>query len=217
MKLRKLIGIALVTLLFGCLTTSAVSAEPPRFQKGKHYQVVAKSRTKSPVLTCFFAFHCAHCYRYATVVSKLGASLPKGARLVRSHVDFNRSASLKIQHALSRSLLVARRLNVEEKLVDAIFRKIHKERKAISTEADIRAIFVANGVSGPKFDSLINSFGVKRAAKRMKRVQTGLMAKRVLNGTPTFIVNGKYKLVPQNLRSVGDYKALVRYLMALKR
>ncbi|WP_426369564.1 hypothetical protein [Pseudocolwellia sp. HL-MZ7] len=110
-------------------------------------------------------------------------------------------------------------------MVGAIFNYLQVQRAFITSEKDIRNIFVLNGADGEQFDKLMSSFSINSQAKLMKKHQeyfskkTGADGKPYLNAVPTVIVNGKYRINPAALDKgdfEGDYKKLVNHLLALK-
>ena len=148
----------------------------------------------------------------------LKKSLPKDASFERNHVDFLRAASPKIQQMITKATVVAEQLGDSDKLIGAVFNYIHVQRAVITTEKDLRNIFVLNGADGDKFDKLMKSFSVNSQAKSMKKYQENMTAKRALTGVPTIIVNGKYKIDPAKLDRANfeqDYQNLVKYLLEL--
>ncbi|HAE90426.1 MAG TPA: disulfide isomerase, partial [Idiomarina sp.] len=58
-------------------------------------------------------------------------------------------------------------------------------------------------VSGEEFDKAMSSFAVRAAASKMDRKATDMDVR----ATPTFIVNGKYKMLPQGFRDSDDFAA----------
>lgn len=211
----KKIALSFMTLLFSVLVFQS-SAGVLLFEEGKHYQVISKTATSTPNVTEFFSFYCPHCYRFEFLAREIEGQLPEGAKFEKSHVDFMRTTSTETQQALSRALVVAEKFNMGHKMVDAIFEHIHKKKDTFSSEADIRALFEANGIEGKKFDDAMKSFTVKGAANKMKKMQDDLSNRSILSGVPMFIVNGKYKLLSKELKSKDDYLALVQFLLTKK-
>lgn len=208
----KKIAVLLITLLF----TTMASAVPLRFEEGKHYEIISQTASSKPKLTEYFSFYCPHCFRFEMVAKALERNLPKDAKFVKSHVDFMRSASPEVQASLTRAMVAAEKMGVKEKVVEAIFSRIHVDRKPFKDVTDVNKLVADLGVDASKFDKLVNSFGVKGAAKKMKKVQDELTGKGVLTSVPMFIVNDKYKILPQELKSMEDYKDIVAYLLTLK-
>ena len=203
-------------LIFTLLISTLVSATPWLFEEGKHYEVVGKVASAKPTVTEYFSFYCPHCFKFEFVAKEIENALPEGTKFAKSHVDFLRSASGDVQRSLTRAMIVADQMGAKHKIVDAIFNRIHKERKVFSGEADIRALFAANGLDVKKFDRLNTSFDVMEAAIKMKEAQDDLSKRQVLTSVPTFIVNNKYKILSAELRSVADYNSLVEFLLAKK-
>jgi thiol:disulfide interchange protein DsbA len=200
-------------LFFALVFSTVASAIPLRFEEGKHYEVISKNASTTPVVTEYFSFYCPHCYKFEFVAKGMEKALPKGVKFEKSHVDFMRSASQETQQNLSRAMVAAEKLGLGHKIIDAIFDQIHKQRKPFKDMADIKKLFVANGVSEDKFDKAMNSFSVKGAANKMKKSQDDLSNRRVMTGVPMFIVNNKYKLLSKELRSIEDYNELVQFLL----
>jgi thiol:disulfide interchange protein DsbA len=145
--------------------------------------------------------------------------LPKGVSFERNHVDFLRAASPKVQGMLTKAVVVAEQLDMDKKLIDAVFKYIQVQRAVITSEKDIRNIFVLNGADGDKFDKLMKSFSVNSKAKLMKKNQDIMSQKRAVTGVPAVIVNGKYRINTQELDKDNfeqDYKNLIAYLLTLK-
>lgn len=176
-----------------CLLSLNVSAQT--LKEGVHYEVISEKATEKPEVKEFFSFYCPHCLAFEPLANKLKSlSKDKGFEFKKSHVDFLRAAGPDIQFMLTKALVTAEKLN-KPQVSDAIFNRIHRQRSAFTGEDDVRQIFIANGVTADEFNKVFNSFAVKAAAKRMKSDQNDLASKRILTGVPTFIVNGKYKII----------------------
>ena len=129
-----------------------------------------------------------------------------------------RAASPDIQFMLSKAAVVADQLGMQKKLMGAIFKYLQVQRAPITSEKDIRNIFVLNGVDGEKFDKLMKSFSVNSKAKQMKKNQTDLTNRGVLSGVPTLVVNGKYRINNRELDRNDvekDLNNLIEYLLTL--
>ncbi len=200
--MKKLLG------LFAALVFTAGSFAV-ELEEGVHYEVIDKksSGTVKPEIKEFFSYYCPHCKTFEPLAKKLKAGAEKeGYKFVKSHVDFMRQAGPDIQFMLTKALVASEKLNVPQ-VNDAIFNYIQTQRAIFTEEKDVRNLFVLNGVDGEKFDKVFNSFAVTAAAKKMKKEQDELSRKRVLTGVPTFIVNGKYKLLTTGFKA-GSYGEL---------
>lgn len=200
----------LVALLFSSLTLAQ-----GQFKEGEHYEVIDKVKTSKPTVTEIFSFYCPACYSFEFVAKGIKKELPAGVKFEKSHVDFMRQTSPKVQQMLSRAFVVGQKLKLGDKITDAIFSHIHKDKDGFSDEDDIKKLFVANGVDAKTFDKVFNSFTVKTQARKMKKLQENLSRGNKLGGIPAVIVNGKYKLDRNKLRNMDDYNNLIRYLLTL--
>ena len=187
------------SLFAACLFSLSVSAQT--LKEGVHYEVISETATKTAEIKEFFSYYCGHCLNFEPLAKTL-AKRADGADFTfkKSHVDFLRGASPQIQFMLSKALVTANKLE-KPAVNDAIFNHIHKNRSVFTDEADVRQLFVANGVDGETFEKTFKSFAVTAAAKKMQSDQNELAAKRILTGVPTFIVNGKYKILNQGFQA----------------
>jgi len=189
--------------LFGLMTAlvMSLSLHAAPLQEGVHYEVINQQATAKPEVKEFFSYYCPHCYSFEPLADRLKASSEKnGFTFKKNHVDFLRAAGPDIQFMLTKALVAAERLKAP-KASTAIFKYIHDQRSVFTKEKDIRDLFIANGVTGEKFDKAFNSFAVKAAAQKMKKEQDELSRRRVLTSVPTFIVNGKYKIINQGFKA----------------
>jgi len=210
--MRKFLSI-IVMLLVPIIGYSA------NYVEGEHYTKVSEQASKKAEVREYFSFYCPHCMKFEPFMEEVKKSLPDGVAFELNHVDFLRMASPKIQAMLSKALVVAQQLDMEKELTAALFNYIQVQRAIITTEKDIRNIFVLNGADGDKFDKLMTSFTVNSKAKLMKKNQDTLSKSGGLTGVPSVMVNGQYRINPQALDKkdfVGDYNQLIAYLLTLK-
>lgn len=188
------------------------------YEEGKHYTQVNNKASSKPEVREYFSFYCPHCLRFEPFFAGVKKTLPEGVKFQRNHVDFLRFTTPEIQFMLTKALVVAQQLKMEEKLVAAIFNYLQVQRASITSEKDIRNVFVLQGADGEKFDKLFKSFAVNSQAKLMKKNQDELVRKRALTGVPAVVVNGKYRINADKLDRNNfeqDYANLIKYLVNL--
>lgn len=191
------------------------------YKEGVHYTEVSDKLSKKPEVREFFSFYCPHCYKFEPFFADVKKQLPKDIQFVRNHVDFLRSASPEIQFLLTKAVAVAKQLKVEEQVVANIFKHIHVNNGAFTSEADVRNVFIAQGIDSATFDKAFKSFATNSKAKQMKKTQDYYAKKRAITGVPATIVNGKYRVNTQELSrdsveaAVADYVNLVKHLQTL--
>lgn len=200
------------------LLAFSMTACAEQYTEGKQYSQVNETISKKKEVREYFSVYCGHCFKFEPFMHDVKKSLPEDTSFERNHVDFLRGASPKIQQMISKAVVVAEQLDNGDKLIGSIFNYIHVQRAVITSEKDVRNLFVLNGADGEKFDKLMKSFSVNSQAKAMKKHQDTMSAKRALTGVPTIIVNGKYKINNDKLDKNNyeqDYQKLVKYLLTL--
>ncbi|AJE09069.1 DsbA family protein [Mannheimia haemolytica] len=170
---------------------TAVAADPTA---GKEYIEVRKAPSAQKEVVEFFSFYCPHCYDFELnykIPSQIKAKLPADSKLVQYHVNFLGRQS----ENLTRAWALAMALGAEDKVKTALFEAAQKD--AFKSMDDIRAVFIANGISAEQFDSGINSFAVNGLVNK----QVQLAEDFQIRGVPAFFVNGQYQL---NLEGFSD-------------
>ncbi|AHJ01545.1 TPA: thiol:disulfide interchange protein DsbA/DsbL [Vibrio parahaemolyticus] len=199
--MKKLLALCSTLLL-------AFSAHAAQFEEGKHYKVLNVEKATKPTVTEFFSFYCPHCYKFESVIENLKPALPKEARFEKVHVAFM-GADMAVPMAKSYATMVS--LGVEDKMVPAMFAQIHQKRQAPKNEDELKKVFTDNGVDGNKFDAAYNSFAVSSMQKRFDKQ----FKESTLTGVPGVVVNNKYIVIPNEVRSYAEYSELVNYLLTL--
>jgi thiol:disulfide interchange protein DsbA len=97
----------------------------------------------------------------------------------------------------------AQLLNKLDTMHSAIFVAMNEGKKAFTTEGEIASFFAANGVDAPTFAKTFDSFSVDSLVKQSEAKVRGYN----VTGTPTLIVNGKYKIMgsPEKMIAVANF------------
>ncbi|CAH1525041.1 MULTISPECIES: thiol:disulfide interchange protein DsbA/DsbL [Vibrio] len=199
--MKKLLALCSTLLL-------AFTAHAAQFEEGKHYKVLDVDKASKPTVTEFFSFYCPHCYKFEAVIDNMKPALPKGASFEKVHVAFMGS-DMAVPMAKSYATMVS--LGVEKKMVPAMFAQIHQKRQAPKDESELKQIFVDNGVDAKKFDAAYNSFAVNSMQKGFDKQ----FKQSTLTGVPGVLVNDKYIVIPNEIRTYDEYNELVNYLLTL--
>ncbi|MBQ4813819.1 disulfide bond formation protein [Pseudoalteromonas luteoviolacea] len=205
----KMIKAALVALML------PVAASAMTFEEGKHYEVIAERGTKKPEVTEYFSFYCPACNNFEGLIDQFKPKLDDGVKFKKSHVDFVGIRDPKHQKMIATALATASVLPQKDAIVSAMFTHIHTKRAKFNELADIKDVFVAAGVDGAKFDKMYKSFSVRTKASKMARQQKQLQEKGALSSVPTFVVNGKYKLIlsrESGVTNPDDIAKLINHL-----
>lgn len=186
----------------------SISIQAAQFSEGTHYQVLDVEKATNPKVTEFFSFYCPHCYKFEDVIEQLKSSMPTEAKFEKVHVAFMGS-KMAVPMAKSYATMIA--LGVEDKMVAAMFKQIHGLRQAPKDEVALRQIFIDYGIDAEKYDAAYNSFAVNSMQKRFDKQ----FEASTLTGVPGVLVNNKYIVKPDNIKSFEEYNQLVNYLLTL--
>ena len=170
---------------------SVATMAQEQYQEGVHYELIEPTVhtgiSDKVVVSEFFSYGCGHCFNFEPLLESFETRLPEGVVVQRIPVIWNNNAGMKL---LAKTYYAAQILDVLDPVHGAMFNAIHRQRKRIATPEAVRAVFINSGVDGKKFDRAFKSFGtdsmVRQAAARTEGAR--------INGTPSLMVNGKYRI-----------------------
>lgn len=192
--MKKLIALLFINML--SLSASALDLE-----EGVHYQVISESASPLPTVTEYFSFYCPHCFSFEPLAKSIKESSNNDLYVFsKSHVDFMRSAPAQTQSILSRALIAATHLE-NETIVKRIFERIHVKKETFNGKQDVLALFAENDISASEAEALMYSDQATARLNNMKTRQDILSRAGILKGVPTFIVNDKYKILPEGFKA----------------
>ena len=198
----------IIMLLAGLMMTSLVQAAP-LFKEGVHYDVVKQTATTKPEVREFFSYFCPQCYSFEPIVAEVKKGLPQGVEFKRNPVAF---LGREMGPELQRAYAVATLLDVETKFSPVAFKQIQVDRKPPQSRADIKALFESIGVAGNEYEGAVDSFAVTGMVSQYDRNTTEMQ----IRGVPATVVNGRYLLKTESVKSADEYKALVQFLLNKK-
>ncbi|MCL5049882.1 thiol:disulfide interchange protein DsbA/DsbL [Aliidiomarina maris] len=188
------------------VVTAAASATD--FREGVHYDVIAEQATEEVEIIDFFSFYCGSCYQFQPFSQMMKAEF--GDSFKKYHVNF--IGARNMGDITVRAWAAANILGVSDEVAPLIFRKHFQQRQVSSSIDDLAGVFAAVGVDREAFDNAYNSFPARSQANRMRREAENFN----VSATPTFIVNGRYRMNPQGFRDsedfFNDYLELAKYL-----
>ncbi|WP_217511688.1 thiol:disulfide interchange protein DsbA/DsbL [Vibrio metschnikovii] len=184
----------------------SLSAHAAQFKEGVHYKVLDLPKASQPSVSEYFSFYCPHCYSFEPIIKQLKEQLPAEVRLQKNHVSFMGGNMGK---SMSKAYATMLALNVEEQMLPVMFNRIHNQRKAPKNDQELRQIFTDEGIDGAKFDAAFNGFAVDSMVRRFdKQFQDS-----GLTGVPAVVVNNRYLVQAQGIKTVDEYFELVNYLL----
>jgi protein dithiol oxidoreductase (disulfide-forming) len=99
-------------------------------------------------------------------------------------------------------------LRLEDQLHQKVFQKVQDDKNPFNSDKDIKAFFLANGVSEEKFQKAVRSFTAKTISKRNEN----LISEYSMRSVPSVIVNGRYKIEFNKHLDARRLASLINYL-----
>jgi len=196
--------------MFVCALFMAATLQAEEFSENRHYEVLDNPASKTPEIIEYFSFYCMACYRFEPIAKELAATFPEAFK--KSHTS-GLSPKPGMGSKMTQAYSLALMLNKEQAISEHIFKQQFGQRRSIDTREKIKDIFVQAGVSENDFKRGFNNFSVKARAKQMDKDARD----KNVTGTPTLIVNGKYKILMNGFRNsddlIGDLKLVIEQLM----
>lgn len=110
---------------------------------------------------------------------------------------------------LAKAFYVAEALKVLDKLHPAVFEAIQEKHQKVTNEAELQAIFVAQGIDAKAFSEAYNSFGVDSKVRQAKMLTQAYG----ISSVPNVVVNGKYRLSPGKTETIDQLLKASDYLV----
>jgi len=208
-----------------CLTSSAF-ALPLKYNEGTDYDLVKPvQKTTVPAgkveVLEVFSYGCPACNQFQRVIEELQKQLPANAQMAFLHASFKPEESWPV---FQRAYFAAQSLGIAEKAHQGIYDAIWKTGEI--------GIVDPNGGGLKRQQPTINDVakcyerltGVKRAAflaaanssatdTKMRAADAQITAMRV-PGTPCIVINGKYRVNLDSVRSIDQLVDMVKFLVA---
>lgn len=164
-------------------------------------------RSKVEVLEVF-GYWCIHCARLQPVVDRWSSNLP-------ADVDFRHVPAIfqgGVDEFFARAFYTAETMGVLKTTHAAMFTAAAVDRK-LQSQDDILRFYADQGVDRAQFEATMNSFAVNAKVARVKQT----LPRYRIEGTPTLIINGKYRAMAPAGGTMEDLMAIVDKLIARER
>jgi protein dithiol oxidoreductase (disulfide-forming) len=191
----------------GLATAGVAAEEHARFAVDTHYKILdvpgnVSDPSKVEVRE-FFSYACPHCYSLEPAVDKWLESKPDYIDYVRTPVLFLRNAE-----PLARAYFVEETLGLVDEIHAPLFDAIHKHREPLFSEPALANFFRKYDVEPDKFNRMYSSFGVSTKVRQAE----ALTKEYKIPGVPNFVVNGKYLVLRENLKTTDELFEVIEYL-----
>lgn len=194
-------------LIAGMLAVSVCNAAPaaatptPAWTAGTNYFVIdppqaTASGDKIEVLEVF-SYACPHCAHFQPYAEQLKKSLPPYATFGYMPAIFSAQ-----WEPYARAFYTAQSLGVLDQTHQALFDALHRDHLPMRTIDDLATFYAQHGVDRTRFLAESASFEVESKLTRAREIVTA----DGVDGTPTIVVNGKYRVTGA---SAGGYPQLI--------
>ena len=142
----------------------------------------------------FFGYVCPYCAAFQPTVRALKANLPPDVNVVYVPAAFG-----EIWDSYAKAFYTAEAMGLLDRTHDAMYRAIHidktlKGERGGDTPEQIAAFYAGYGADPKQFASSMQSFAVAAKVNRGKQYMTQAFVNGDSPSTPTFLVNGKYRV-----------------------
>lgn len=194
----------------GLLLTSACTAQsgtPAPYTEGSEYVTLPGphqrySNAGKVEVTEVFSYGCIHCAQFAPVAEKLRKQLPAGVKFELLPAPFN-SEWLPF----ARAYYAARQLGAVERTHLALFVAKFGQNYPINSMDELADFYAREGVDRAEFMRIATS---AETTARLKS-DLELIRKWQVDGTPTIVVNGKYRVAA--VHSYDEMAAVTQWLV----
>lgn len=173
---------------------------------GKYELVTPPQPTDTPgkveVVEVFW-YGCPHCFNFLPNMEQYTKSKPDYVAVRRMPAIFRKSW---VVHA--RAFYTADLLGVREQIHRPLFEAIHLRRQPLDTREELMKFFEPYGVSNDEFKKTYDSFAVETLLRKSQVMQR----RYGVPGTPTVIVNGKYRVTGS---LAGSFDNMIKVIEAL--
>ncbi len=207
--MKHLARLRTVTLLAGLALASACTAQsgtPAPYTEGDQYVTLPgphqrySSEGKVEVAEVF-SYGCIHCAEFAPIAEKLKESLPKGVKFELVPAPFSAEWL-----PFARAYYAAKQLGVADRTHLQLFVAKFAQHYPINTMDELADYYAREGVDRAEFMRLATS----DAATTKLKADLALIQKWGVDGTPSIVVNGKYRVT--NVHTLDELSAVAQWL-----
>ena len=198
-----------VTLLISA-PVQAQGGSSMQYQEGLHYFLIEDGTPESegsPELVEVFSYMCSHCSTFEPYVNSWAKRNAENVKFSRIPVVFGRKA----WEIYARAYVTSRMMGLGDDVHSAMMDRIWKEKAVMRSMEELAAFYKNYGVEPESFIATSKSFAVDaRMRKEQRLVQT-----YGIRGTPSLVLNGKYRIAGNE--AVPSFDAMLKvvdYLIA---
>ena len=188
MKIYRYVLVLAAALLLGGQVQAQAGGQA-QYQEGLHYALIdgAPATPQQPLeVVEAFSYLCSHCNTFEPYINAWKRRLPENVQFRRIPVVFGRGS----WELYARGYVTAQLLGVADEAHSAMMDRLWKDKKVMRSMEELAEFYSQFGVEADKFLGAAQSFAVDA---RLKKDQA-LLQSYGLSGTPTLVLNGKYRI-----------------------
>jgi thiol:disulfide interchange protein DsbA len=181
--------VCVAALLLFSNVAQAQAGKPVPYQEGLHYFLIEGAPAVSGgdmKLEEAFSYLCTHCYTFEPYAASWVQRKPENVQFRRIPVVFGRGS----WELYARGYVTAHMMNVPAEAHLALMDRIWKEKQVIRNLDELATFYSQFGLDKEKFISTSRSFAVDG----MLRKDQTLIRDYGIRGTPSLVLNGKYRI-----------------------
>ncbi|WP_430391503.1 thiol:disulfide interchange protein DsbA/DsbL [Dyella sp. 20L07] len=193
-------------LLASACTAAGSSEQPAPYTEGAEYVTIpgpahrASPEGKVEVVEVF-SYGCIHCAHFAPIAEQMRKQLPAGVVFRMIPAAFSDEW---VPYA--RAFYAAQKLGVVDQTHLALFKSKFDDHYPISTLDELADFYASHGVKRDDFMRIASSDEVTAQIRK----DTALVQQWQVDGTPSIIVDGKYRTA--NIKTLDELSALTQWL-----
>lgn len=186
--------------------SSTAAGTPAPYTEGNQYVTLAgphqrySAEGKVEVVEVF-SYACIHCAEFAPIAAKLKAQLPKGVVFKLVPAPFSAQWL-----PFAQAYYAAKQLGVVESTHLDLFKEKFFQHYPLNSLDDLADFYARHGVDRAKFMQIATS----PAADARLKADLALAAKWGVDGTPTLVIDGKYRV--NHVGSMDELSAVTLWL-----
>src|SRR3984893_11161528 len=215
---------ATVTALLALIISSLAHAQ--NWTEGTNYfPVIPAQHTSVPAgkieVAEIFSYGCPYCAQFNPLMQQLRKSLPGNAQLVFVPASFNPPEDWPMfQRATCTAEVLGIFDKTHDKMFDAVWKtgelaisdpKTHVLKNPLPTIEDVARYY--NHISGVPVDKFLDTAKSFAVDTQMRRDDALIIAYHI-DGTPSLIVNGKYRITGQSAGGMPQMIEVAKWLVA---
>ncbi len=216
--LRSLVTGLVVAMLLSVTMFFAKAAQAQSFEEGVHYTEFDLPRTDKPTITEIYSVFCPGCYAFEANYRMIKKAVPENVEFERHHswgmVGTNAEAMNGIAKLNAISEIYSDELS--NRVMWDVFTMIHEKRTKPDVPDLHKILGQYNNLVSKDLHKVYDSFQVRSMIAKSKQQLDKWRSEGVTKGTPTWVVNGKYRINIGKLdrdQFFQEINALLNYLL----